>query len=229
MAVFALGDPHLSLGAAKPMDVFRGWENYVERLEENWRRAVSPEDTVVLAGDISWAMKLEDCGADFAFLNALPGRKLLLKGNHDYWWTTMSKMERYLAQNGFSSLAFLYNNAYLADGLALCGTRGWLYDAGEPHDEKMMNRERCRLEASLAAAQPGAEKVAFLHYPPLCKTAAAAELIEVLHRYGVRRCFYGHLHSASLPYAVQGEVDGIVYRLISADGVDFCPVKIEIV
>ena len=126
MAIFTIGDLHLSLGTSKPMDIFSGWENYVERLRENWLAAVGPQDTVVLAGDTSWAMKLEDCSADFAFLQNLPGRKLLLKGNHDYWWTTMAKMNAYLAANGFDSLSFLHNNCVFAEGLALCGTRSGL-------------------------------------------------------------------------------------------------------
>ena len=130
MAIFTIGDLHLSLGTSKPMDIFSGWENYVERLRENWLAAVGPQDTVVLAGDTSWAMKLEDCSADFAFLQNLPGRKLLLKGNHDYWWTTMAKMNAYLAANGFGSLSFLHNNCVFAEGLALCGTRSWRTAAG---------------------------------------------------------------------------------------------------
>ena len=154
MAIFTIGDLHLSLGTSKPMDIFSGWENYVERLRENWLAAVGPQDTVILAGDTSWAMKLEDCSADFAFLQNLPGRKLLLKGNHDYWWTTMAKMNAYLAANGFDSLSFLHNNCVFAEGLALCGTRSWLFDAGQPHDEKVMSRECGRLRASLKGSVP---------------------------------------------------------------------------
>lgn len=172
MAIFTIGDLHLSLGTSKPMDIFSGWENYVERLRENWLAAVGPQDTVVLAGDTSWAMKLEDCSADFAFLQNLPGRKLLLKGNHDYWWTTMAKMNAYLAANGFDSLSFLHNNCVFAEGLALCGTRSWLFDAGQPHDEKVMSRECGRLRASLEAAGD-TEKAVFLHYPPVYPQADA--------------------------------------------------------
>lgn len=230
MAIYAIGDLHLSLGGTKPMDVFRGWEDYLARLEQNWRELVMPEDTVVLAGDTSWGMKLADCVADFTFLNHLPGEKLLMKGNHDYWWTTVSKMQTFFTQNGWDSLRFLHNNAYLREGLALCGTRSWLFDLGQPHDEKVMNREKGRLLASLEAAEhvaPQAEKVAFLHYPPLSATAQAAEIVEILQCSGVRRCYYGHLHGGALPYAVQGVVDGVDYRLISADGLRFCPLRIE--
>ncbi|MEG2287112.1 MAG: metallophosphoesterase [Ruthenibacterium sp.] len=226
MAIFAIGDLHLSLGVSKPMDVFRGWQDYVQRLSDNWKQLIRPEDTVVLAGDTSWGMKLTDCTKDFAFLEALPGQKLLLKGNHDYWWTTVSKMERYFAENNFTTLHFLHNNCLLTEGVALCGTRSWLFDIGQPHDEKVMNREIGRLIMSLEAA--GAEeKVVFLHYPPVYATAQAQEIIEVLHRYGVKRCYYGHLHGASIPRAVEGKVDGIEYKLISADGVRFCPVRID--
>ena len=172
MSLYAIADVHLSLGTDKPRDVFPGWADYVARLEQNWRSVVSAGDTVVVAGDISWAMKLEDCSADFAFLQNLPGRKLLLKGNHDYWWTTMAKMNAYLAANGFDSLSFLHNNCVFAEGLALCGTRSWLFDAGQPHDEKVMSRECGRLRASLEAAGD-TEKAVFLHYPPIYPPASA--------------------------------------------------------
>lgn len=225
MAIFAIGDLHLSLAAKKPMDIFRGWQDYVQRLETNWRRVVQPEDTVVLVGDTSWAMKLEDCEADFAFLQALPGKKLLLKGNHDYWWTTMAKMNTYLQNSGFTSLSFLHNSCVMAEGVALCGTRGWLYDIGEPHDEKVMLREAGRLEASLKAAGD-TEKIAFVHYPPVYATATADNIVQVLHKYKVKQCFYGHLHGASIPYAKQGNLEGVDYKLISADALEFCPYKV---
>lgn len=227
MAVFTIGDTHLSLGAAKPMDIFPGWDNYTERLRENWLRLVSEGDTVVLAGDISWGMSLEQSRADFAWLEALPGRKLLMKGNHDYWWTTVTKMKTFFDACGFHSFDFLHNNCHIVDGVALCGTRSWLFDAGEEHDEKVMNREKGRLIASLEAAGD-APKIAFLHYPPLCAGARAEDIIDILHRYDVKRCCYGHLHGAAIRRAVQGVVDGIDYRLVSADGAGFCPVKISI-
>ena len=226
MAIFAIGDLHLSLGGAKPMNIFPGWENHVERIEQNWRRLIGPEDTVVLAGDISWAMRLEDTRADFAFIDSLPGQKLMLKGNHDYWWTTTNKMKQYLDRCGFSTLHILHNNAYQAEGCSICGTRGWLFEPEEPHDETVMNREVGRLKMSLEAA-PGGERLVFLHYPPVYPGAGAPEMLDVLHAYGVRRCFYGHLHGQARRYAVQGEVDGIRYKLISADGLAFCPYRID--
>ena len=226
MALFVLGDTHLSLGGAKPMDVFPGWNGYVEKLEANWRKLVKPEDTVVLAGDISWSMRLADTRKDFAFLNGLPGRKLIMKGNHDYWWSTANKMNEFFRAEGFDTLRLLHNNSYTVDGYALCGTRGWLFDADEPHDEKVMNREIGRLRLSLDAAEPGREKLVFLHYPPVYTGADAPEIVAVLKEYGVRRCFYAHLHGKAIRFAVQGEVDGIRYKLVSADGLQFCPYKI---
>ena len=226
MALFVLGDTHLSLGGAKPMDVFPGWNGYVEKLEANWRKLVKPEDTVVLAGDISWSMRLADTRKDFAFLNGLPGQKLIMKGNHDYWWSTANKMNAFFRAEGFDTLRLLHNNSYTVDGYALCGTRGWLFDADEPHDEKVMNREIGRLRLSLHAAEPGREKLVFLHYPPVYTGADAPEIVAVLKEYGIRRCFYAHLHGKAIRFAVQGEVDGIRYKLVSADGLQFCPYKI---
>ena len=226
MALFVLGDTHLSLGGAKPMDVFPGWNGYVEKLEANWRKLVKPEDTVVLAGDISWSMRLADTRKDFAFLNGLPGQKLIMKGNHDYWWSTANKMNAFFRAEVFDTLRLLHNNSYTVDGYALCGTRGWLFDADEPHDEKVMNREIGRLRLSLQAAEPGKEKLVFLHYPPVYTGADAPEIVAVLKEYGIRRCFYAHLHGKAIRFAVQGEVDGIRYKLVSADGLQFCPYKI---
>ena len=226
MAIFTIGDLHLSLGCEKPMDIFPGWQGYVEKLERQWNAIVGPEDTVVLAGDTSWAMRLEDTAADFSFLQRLPGKKLLVKGNHDYWWTTVKKMERFLAENGFTSLQILHNNSVQIENVALCGTRSWMFDVGEPHDEKVMNRELGRLRTSLQSAPEGAERIAFLHYPPVYPNANAQQVIDLLREYGVKRCFYGHLHGTAIRFAVQGMVEGIEYRLISADALAFCPYKI---
>jgi predicted phosphohydrolase len=175
MALFVLGDPHLSLGASKPMDIFPGWNDYVDRLEKNWSKLITPQDTIVLAGDISWAMRLTDTRKDFAFLQQLPGQKIIMKGNHDYWWSTANKMNAYLKAEGFDTLHILHNNSYSVEGYAICGTRGWLFDVGEPHDEKVMKREIGRLRMSLQAAEPGLEKLVFLHYPPVYTGTSAPE------------------------------------------------------
>lgn len=226
MAIFVIGDLHLSLGADKPMDVFPGWQGYLEKLRANWLALVAPGDTVVLAGDTSWAMKLEDTAADFAFLQGLPGKKLLIKGNHDYWWSSLFKMRAFFARQGFDSLDILHNNSVEAEGCALCGTRSWMLDAADPQNEKVRAREQGRLRASLAAAAPGCERLTFLHYPPFSPGGTAGEVVALLKEYGVRRCFYGHLHGASIRTARQGLVDGIEYRLVSADGLGFCPLRI---
>lgn len=226
MAIFTIGDLHLSLGSAKPMDVFPGWEGYLDKIKSNWLKLIKPEDTVVLVGDISWAIRLEDAKQDFTFLHELPGKKILLKGNHDYWWTTAKKMNQFFQDNGLDSLQILHNNTFEVEGVCICGSRSWMFDVNEPHDEKVMNRELGRLKASLDAAGDK-EKLVFLHYPPVYPNANAQEVISLLQQYNVKHCFYGHLHGPALRYAVQGDVDGIEYKLISADGLAFCPYKIS--
>ena len=231
MAVFIIGDLHLSLGCKKPMDVFQGWQDYVPRLEKSWRALVAPQDTVLLAGDTSWGMKLEETLADFRFLEALPGRKVLLKGNHDYWWTTVSKMAEFFETNGLHTLSVLHNQSIQCEkeNIALCGTRGWLAGQPDAHSGQVYAREVGRLRASLAHAQehyPLAERVAVLHYPPIYAGGAAREMLDAMAQYGVKRCFYGHLHAAAIRRAVQGNVEGVEYRLISADAMKFCPYKI---
>ena len=226
MAIFTIGDLHLSLGSAKPMDIFPGWEGYLDKIKSNWLKLIKPEDTVVLVGDISWAIRLEDAKQDFTFLHELPGKKILLKGNHDYWWTTAKKMNQFFQDNGLDSLQILHNNTFEVEGVCICGSRSWMFDVNEPHDEKVMNRELGRLKASLDAAGDK-EKLVFLHYPPVYPNANAQEVISLLQQYNVKHCFYGHLHGPALRYAVQGDVDGIEYKLISADGLAFCPYKIS--
>lgn len=223
MALYAIGDTHLSLASGKPMDVFGGgWEGYVDKLRAGFAR-VRPEDTVVLCGDLSWAMSLEEGAQDFAFLDALPGRKLLLKGNHDYWWNTAAKMNRFFQASGFSTLHILHNNCYEYGPYALCGTRGWFYE--EKGEQKVFLRELLRLEASLKAAGER-RKLCFLHYPPCYQGYACREIMELLERYGVELCCYGHLHGRSHRLAVEGKYGLVSYRLVAADYVDFQPQKI---
>lgn len=227
MALYAIGDTHLSLRSDKPMDVFGGgWEGYVDKLREGFA-PVEDSDTVVLCGDLSWGMSLEEARDDFAFLNSeLPGEKWLLKGNHDYWWTTASKMNAFFAANGFTRLHILHNNCALYGDAALCGTRGWFFEEnGTPHWEKVFNRELIRLEASLKAAGER-EKLCFLHYPPLYRGYRCQEIIDLLERYQVRVCCYGHLHGASHRLAIEGVQGNVDYRLVSADFVGFRPKKI---
>ncbi len=229
MSLFVIADLHLSLNGENPMDVFRGWQGYVRRLEENWRRVVREGDTVVIAGDISWAMKLEDAFLDFQFLHSLPGSKVLLKGNHDYWWSTRSKIDQFLLEHGFSDMRVLHNCAYLVEGKALCGTRGWLYNSESAEDKKIVAREAGRLSASLAEAKKlGGEPVAFLHYPPVYDDMACREILELLVENQVGRCYFGHIHGQyAAQKALVGEYQGVKMRLISADHLQFCPVLVE--
>ena len=227
MSLYAIADVHLYLGTDKPMDVFPGWADYVARLEQNWRSVVSAGDTVVVAGDISWAMKLEESRADLAFLHSLPGRKLLLKGNHDLWWSTMRKMEDFLNQNHFDSLSFIHNNAAVVDTVAVCGTRGWFFDDVQS-DRKVVAREAGRLERSIEEAKrAGGEPVVFLHYPPVYGGQRCDEMMEVLHRHEIHRCYYGHIHGAGRRQAAQGTIEGIQMRLISCDALGFAPILVE--
>ena len=227
MALYVIADLHLSLGSDKAMDVFRGWENYVSRLEKHWRSVVKEDDTVVIAGDISWGMSLPESKRDFAFLDSLPGQKLLMKGNHDYWWTTKTQIEKFFAAEGFRTLRVLHNNAYLAEGKALCGTRGWLYNAEKEEDIKIVNREVGRLNASLDDAEkrfPEAERIVFLHYPPLYGAMECREILQVLQERQIRRCYFGHIHgSQASKRAIRGEWNGVELHLISADYMGFVP------
>lgn len=224
MALYAIGDLHLCLGAPKPMDVFGGaWVGYMDKLKQGMA-VLTPEDTLVLMGDLSWALDLSSAGADFAWISDIPGRKIILKGNHDYWWSTQAKFTKFCLEHGFSGLNLLNNNCYFYEDWAICGTRGWFFEeerSGQ-HDEKVFRRELIRLETSLKAAGDR-EKMVFLHYPPRYKGYTCQEILNLMERYGVRRCFYGHLHGASHKLAMEGTWDGIEYRLLSADYLDFRP------
>ena len=227
MALYAIGDTHLSLGSDKPMDVFgRGWEGYVDKLREGFS-SVDDGDTVVLCGDLSWGMNLEEARHDFEFLNhELPGEKWLLKGNHDYWWTTAAKMNGFFQANGFTRLHILHNNCTFYEDMALCGTRGWFFEEnGASQWEKVFRRELIRLEASLSAAGES-KKLCFLHYPPLYRGYRCQEIIDLLERYCVTACYYGHLHGASHRLAIEGVQGNVDYHLVSADFVGFRPKKI---
>ena len=228
MSLFAIADTHLSLSADKPMDIFNGWSDYVQRLEKNWWAVVSDGDTVVIPGDVSWAMSLEGAQKDFAFLDSLPGKKILMKGNHDYWWNTARKMENFFKEKGFETLSIVHNSAVSVGNISVCGTRGWFYEEerGGAHDKKIMLRELGRLETSLKCAGER-EKLVFLHYPPKYAGYECPELLELLSRYGVRECYYGHIHGPSCPMAYQGELNGTSFRLVSADWLMFRPLLVR--
>ena len=205
------------------MDVFGGgWEGYVEKLKEGFAH-IKPEDTVVLCGDLSWGMSLEEAKEDFAFLNALPGRKILLKGNHDYWWTTGNKMKKFFADNGFDTFHLLHNNCFEYEDIAICGTRGWFFEENAaPQSAKVFHREVMRLETSLKAAGEK-EKICFLHYPPLYQGYSCPEIVELLEKYEVKACYYGHLHGGSHRLAREGTFGTVAYHLVSADYLGFYP------
>jgi len=227
MSLYVIGDLHLSLGSQKPMDVFGGaWVNYMEKLTEGVSK-IKEEDTTVLLGDLSWGLNLDEAAPDFAWIDQIPGRKIIVKGNHDYWWSTATKFYKFCEEQGFSNQLILNNNCYTYDEWAICGTRGWFYeeDRSGAHDEKVFRRELMRLETSLAAAGER-PKIVFLHYPPVYKGYTCSEILELLERYNVRRCFYGHLHGASHGLAVEGLWNGVEYRLVSADKLLFDPYNV---
>jgi len=227
MSLYAIADLHLSLSVNKPMNIFGGWDNYVERLTENWNSTVAPEDTVVLPGDISWGMDLDEARADLDYVNKLNGVKIISKGNHDYWWTTMSKLNKFIDENGFDTIKFLHNNHYAYGKYGICGTRGWINETEVPADAKVLAREAQRLEVSIqSSVKDGLEPIVFLHYPPVYGNECNYEILDVLYKYGIKECYYGHLHGRSHKNAVCGVRDGICFHLISSDFVQFCPVLV---
>ena len=228
MSLFAIGDLHLAIGEPdKTMEAFGGrWVGYVDKIRRGFD-LLHEDDTCVICGDFCWAMSLAEALPDFQFLNSLPGKKLMVKGNHDYWWTTAAKMNAFFAQNGLDTISLLHNNSAEWENLALCGTRGWFYDeqkAGS-HDEKIFRRELGRLERSLQLAGEK-EKYCFLHYPPRYRGYVCPEILALFETYGVTRCYYGHLHADSIRLALEGPYRGTEYRLVSADHVDFQPQRI---
>lgn len=225
MSIFSISDLHLSFSADKPMDIFRGWENHEEKIKKNWCRIVKENDTVILPGDLSWGLKIEEAKADFQFLNDLPGKKILLKGNHDLWWGTAKKMREFLAENDFSKIDFVFNNCIVAENFAVCGTRGWFFDGGE--DKKVLLREAGRLEMSIKEAlKTGLEPLVFLHYPPVFGGQVCEEIFSVLKRYDIKKVYYGHVHGAG-KVGVVNEYDGIMLKLVSCDSIDFTPFCIK--
>ena len=237
MSIYVMGDLHLPFGVNKPMDVFGdGWQGYTEKIKEDWNKKVKNEDIVILAGDFSWATYLEDTYKDFEYLCALPGKKIMLKGNHDYWWTTIKSMKKYLEENNFNNIDFLYNNSFLIEDKIIVGTRGWALLDTE-NSRKMVKREAARLELSLKSAieKYGEQKeiICIMHYPPVLATYMKneytynSEFLDVMKKYNVKRCYYGHLHGASHKDAIEGNVEGINLKLISGDYLNFKLEKID--
>ncbi len=234
MSTFVIADLHLAQTMNKPMDIFgMRWENHTQKIKENWQKNVSDSDTVVIAGDVSWGMRIEEAEADFRFLQELPGHKIVLKGNHDYWWQTMKKLCEFRDRVGAFSVDFLFNNAYETDEFVLCGTRGWtLEHVYNPDDQKIVDRETQRLRTSiregkkLQAKSPDKELLVFLHYPPAYANLRLQPICEVLAEEKVGRVFYGHMHNADTSRLVR-QIAGASSELIAADHIGFCPVKIE--
>jgi len=230
MAIYTISDLHLSLGMEKPMDIFGEiWENHHIKIKENWINKVKEDDLVVLPGDFSWAMYLEDTKKDFEFLNSLPGKKLLLKGNHDYWWNSLEKMKKFLKDNHFENIEFLQNNSFLWEDKIIAGTRGWSFQ--EENAEKIIRRENLRLELSLkdGISKYGEEKeiIVCMHYPPFNKfEELELNLIRTMKKYNVKTCIYGHIHGEAGKEAVQGNIEGINFIMASSDQINFDLIKI---
>ncbi len=230
MAIYALADLHLSFGTDKPMDVFGdAWGDYTEKIKANWQSIVKADDLVIIPGDVSWATYIENAYEDFKFINGLNGKKVIVKGNHDYWWTTLSKMNKFLTENCFDTITILNNTAIGFEDTAICGTRGWWYkDVQSKEDERILDREKKRLILGLEEAVKLKKDriVAALHYPPIDASSTKCDFFEILKAYNVETCVYGHLHSYAHKSAVLGEVAGIKLQLVSGDFVEFKPVLV---
>ena len=230
MAIYAIADLHLSLGLDKPMDIFgEKWKNHEKKIKENWIKKVKKEDLVLLPGDFSWAMNLEEAKKDFEYINNLPGTKLLLKGNHDYWWTSLKKMREFLDENGFKNIDFIYNNNYIWEDKIILGTRGW--SEQEDNAEKIIRRENIRLKLALenAIKQFGEDKeiIVCMHYPPFNNyEKLELNFIKTMKKYNVKKCIYGHIHGEAQKEAIQGIIDGIEFKMLSSDYTNFDLVKI---
>ena len=228
MAIWAISDFHLSFGVKnKPMNVFgENWNGYEEKIRENWLAKVKEDDTVLMAGDFSWGMYLEETKEDFCFLKELPGRKIMVKGNHDYWWETLSKMKKFMKENEFEKIEFLHNNFFAVGDTAICGTRGWeigCEDLPAEHDKKVYIREKERLIRSLNLAKEAGYKkiVVMLHY----NLSNNRDYLEIMKKYSVTNCVYGHLHGKADPLVAEN--DGILFSCTSCDLIGFDPILIE--
>ena len=239
MALYTIADLHLSSVTDKPMDIFGArWTEHTKKIIDRWSALVTDSDTVVIPGDVSWGMTLLEAAEDFKIIDALPGKKIISKGNHDYWWTTVAKMKRFLDDIGVTTVDFLFNNAFLMPDCVICGSRGWyieekLQATPDPTDyEKIVNRECMRLETSLLAGKSlsgdkALPMVVFLHFPPVFGDFVCRPLIDVMKKYGVEKCYYGHIHgNYYVPHATV--YDGINLSIISADYLNFTPQRVFI-
>ncbi len=229
MAVYALGDLHLSHDQNKPMDIFGpGWENHAEKIKKNWNRLVGDEDLVIVPGDISWAMRLPEAIPDLQWLSGLKGTKLLVRGNHDYWWSSIGKVRAQLPPSVYA----LQNDYFAWQGWAICGTRGWICPGDEgfdnEQDQKIYLREVQRLRLSLDGAFKDSfqDFIAALHFPPFNRRGQSSAFTELLEEYRVRICVFGHIHDEGRDFIFQGLKNGVEYRFVAADGNDFSPVRL---
>ena len=238
MSLFVMADLHLSSDRSKSMEIFGSrWQDYMERIQKNWNRVVSENDTVIVPGDISWGLKLEDTLEDFRFLDALNGKKLIGKGNHDFWWSTHSKLRSFWEKNKISSVDILYNNAYRFDDCIVSGTRGWFVEESQQHTigeveyQKIVNREAIRLRLSLEEAKKmrgddlSLPILVFLHFPPIWNDFVCREILDVLHEFDVKTCYFGHIHGAYHAPRTQ-HFEGIDFIICAADYLNFTPLPV---
>ena len=231
MSVYTISDLHLSLSEPnKSMDVFKGWKNYTQKIYDNWIKIISPDDTVIIVGDVSWAMKLEDTKKDFQFLNSLPGKKILIKGNHDFWWSSITKINNFLKENNFDSITPLLNDCIPCENLCICGSRGWIINPQKDDDKKILLREIGRLKTSIKKADDyiDLEKVVFIHYPPIFSNIINHQILDVMIESNIKRCYYGHIHSSGFRKNImEGFYNNIYFKLVSCDHIDFTPIRIN--
>lgn len=235
MAIFVIGDLHLSFSSDKPMDIFgMNWKNHADKIKKNWIEKVSENDTVILPGDFSWATYIDHAYEDFKFINELPGKKILSKGNHDYWWETVTKMNKYIKENKFQNIEFIYNTSILVENKIICATRGWTtLNPRTEENKKMLKREVARLELSIqnGIKEFGEDKeiIVFIHYPPFFKEPVSEDMdfIKLMNKYNVKRCYYAHLHGESHKEAIEGNVNEIEFKLVSSDYMNFDLLKIN--
>ncbi len=234
MAIYTIADLHLSFGTDKPMDIFGpNWENHEKKIADSWKRQVSKEDLVVIPGDFSWEMELKNTKKDFEYLNSLPGKKLLLKGNHDYWWTTLTKMRKFLMENNFKNIDFISNNYYLEQNRLIIGVRGWPLDSNKDEDLKVIRREKLRIQAQLDNIRKNysnrKEIIVFMHYPPYIKKddTIVNPYAAIFENYNIKTCYYGHLHGEQAYGDIKDfEYNKVTYKLVSADYLNFELLKI---
>lgn len=229
MAIFAISDLHLSLGTDKPMDIF-GWGDHASKIKNNWENKVTSEDYVLIPGDISWGINMKEADSDFAFIESLPGNKIMLKGNHDYWWSTRSKFDKYCQEKGYNTLSVLHNNAIEADKYIICGTRGWKSkdeDSFNEDDLRIYNRELERLKISMKAGnKSGKALIVMFHYPPFDSRNRPNEFAQILMENNVSTCVYGHIHSKAAQDQKSQNIEGVQYHLVSCNLIDFDPIRV---